>query len=197
MIYYIYSSDDIIIIPRKINTNTNINANTHTNSNTNTKKINNYEKTFDPTYTETYTETSTQRKKCNKKYERSKKIHQSPKTPPPEITNLTKKLKKKINKTVSQSTTILDTIQEKSITLKLFYADWCGHCNDFKPIWFKLKSIHTDINFVEVDCTHHQPDYEWLNGYPTIAIFENDNFIQTYQNNRSYHALDQFINELN
>jgi thiol-disulfide isomerase/thioredoxin len=138
-----------------------------------------------------------QRKKCNKKYKYSKKIHESPTLTQPEITNLTKKLTHKINKTVSQSTTVLDTIPEKSLTLKLFYADWCGHCSEFKPIWFKLKSKYPDIHFIEVDCTNNQPSYQWLTGYPTIAIFENNNFIQIYKNNRSYDALRNFINELN
>ena len=26
----------------------------------------------------------------------------------------------------------------KSLSVTLYYADWCGHCNDFKPEWKKL-----------------------------------------------------------
>ena len=30
-----------------------------------------------------------------------------------------------------------------------FYADWCGHCQQFKPIWNELKEQNMNLNFIE------------------------------------------------
>ena len=42
---------------------------------------------------------------------------------------------------------------KKPLVIKLFWVDWCGHCQRFKPVWNKLKKQNTDdVNYVDVNC---------------------------------------------
>jgi protein disulfide-isomerase-like protein len=62
----------------------------------------------------------------------------------------------------------------------LFYADWCGHCTNFKPTWDKAsKQINKEEKrMIKVNCGENtkkdkqiMKKYE-VDGYPTIIIFE-------------------------
>ena len=47
---------------------------------------------------------------------------------------------------LKKSSSVVDHFDNsgKKGTLILFYADWCGHCSTFKPIWNKLKMDNKD-----------------------------------------------------
>ena len=63
----------------------------------------------------------------------------------------------------------------------LFYADWCGHCKEFKPVWDETaKEVNKkDNKMIKVNCGEGTKEdkeimkkYD-IDGYPTIIIFEN------------------------
>lgn len=71
-----------------------------------------------------------------------------------------------------------------NVDVTLFYANWCGYCNQFKPEWKKIKDeiIRTDGKFNGVNITFHEfEDSQLTNnpakiqgreirGYPSIKI---------------------------
>jgi len=51
-------------------------------------------------------------------------------------------------------------------TVVLFYADWCGHCTKFKPIWNKIKQSNKQYKFREIEHTDFmkcQKDIQFCN----------------------------------
>jgi thiol-disulfide isomerase/thioredoxin len=131
------------------------------------------------------------RKKINKKYSKSKKIYISPEIKNKPIKSMINKLTKKLNK-ISEG---FDNNKRYKYIIKLFYADWCPHCVDFKPIWSSLKKKYSnDIKFIDVDCTNNNPNLPFINGFPTIALFNsNDKYIESYQNDRSMETFESYI----
>ena len=83
-------------------------------------------------------------------------------------------------------------------TIRLFFANWCGACQQFKPIWFELKKIYQNkINFVEIDCTENTPGLNYVQYLPTIAIYDkNDKYIENYEDDRSKYGFKQFLNHI-
>ena len=125
--------------------------------------------------------------KKKNKHSRPKKIYISP-----NITYNDKSIKLMTNKLINK----LDKYNKYNI--KLYYADWCPHCIDFKPIWNKLKSNYNNINFIDVDCTNKQPNLSFINGFPTIALFDSNNkHIENYENDRTFKLLKQYLDKLN
>ncbi len=149
-----------------------------------------------------------QRKKINNKHYQSKKIHVSSSNPlesAKSIKLMTQKLTQKLNMTNNKKISNLSQLKNVPINysnpnkyiIKLYSADWCPHCVDFKPIWNQLKSKYNHIKFVDVDCTNEQPNLSFVNGYPTIAIFDSsDVYIENYQNERSFDQFNSYLKAL-
>lgn len=85
----------------------------------------------------------------------------------------------------------------------LFYADWCPHCQHFKP---DFKKAMTELNgktskdgkklrLVMVDCEAHKDlgrKYE-VNGYPTVKILNDDGTTVEYDSKRDYESLRKYL----
>ena len=61
--------------------------------------------------------------------------------------------------------------------ISLYYADWCGHCKSFKPVWDGLKKVF-DKNNIEYEEFEDSKDDEVMlrdniEAYPTIMIENN------------------------
>jgi|TARA_B110000483_G_scaffold28033_1_gene33987 thiol:disulfide interchange protein len=66
--------------------------------------------------------------------------------------------------------------------LVLFYANWCGHCKNIKPVWDETASeINTDNNnkMLKLNVGDGKPEQKEMmekyniSGFPTIIMFEN------------------------
>jgi len=80
------------------------------------------------------------------------------------------------------------------ITVKLFYADWCGHCHSFKPEWNKLKKMAGKIKTEEYEAGNNEiMEANNINGYPTIKIFKRGNS-EEYRGERTADAILSYIN---
>ena len=95
------------------------------------------------------------------------------------------------------------------LNLTLFYADWCGHCQQFKKqSWGKLLETynnHDSIILHELDCTNiktaiNTPGGKSIKGFPTLVF----NYINSkkkpieieYSGSREADALSNFINKI-
>jgi protein disulfide-isomerase-like protein len=85
------------------------------------------------------------------------------------------------------------------ITLILFKADWCGHCKTFKPTWDKISEIYNKkFNFVTYDAdkqTDKFKEYK-VNAFPTVLV-KNGNNLMSYEGDRSFDDLNNFIQSIN
>lgn len=138
------------------------------------------------------------RKKVDKKPKKLKKIYISPKTKQIEINSMKEKLKKKLKKIKKVELFDDNNIKsnEKTYKLKLFFADWCPHCVDFKPVWNAVKQKYQHIDFIDVDCTNDAPSLDYVQGFPTISLFNNEKHVENYENERSLDAFENYIRSL-
>ena len=91
----------------------------------------------------------------------------------------------------------------------LYYAPWCGHCQDFMPTWNMMcrkvnKMNHElDVKLVKVDCVFvrnqeekmlgHKPD---IMGFPTMRAYKrNSNESSEYQDGRHPEAILNFLKQ--
>jgi len=66
-----------------------------------------------------------------------------------------------------------DTISENDIVLVDFWADWCGPCKRFGPIYEKESEQHEDIVFAKLDTDANQQlsGSLGIEGIPTLMAF--------------------------
>jgi thioredoxin 1 len=66
-----------------------------------------------------------------------------------------------------------DTVTENDIVLVDFWADWCGPCKRFEPIYEKASEEHRDIVFAKLDTEENQmlTGQLGIEGIPTLMAF--------------------------
>ena len=65
------------------------------------------------------------------------------------------------------------TITDNDIVLVDFWADWCGPCKRFAPIYEKASEEHSDITFAKLDTDANQElsGQLGIEGIPTLMAF--------------------------
>jgi thioredoxin 1 len=65
------------------------------------------------------------------------------------------------------------TITDNEIVLVDFWADWCGPCKRFAPIYEKASDEHDDITFAKLDTDANQAlsGQLGIEGIPTLMAF--------------------------
>lgn len=85
----------------------------------------------------------------------------------------------------------------KNPSLILFYANWCGYCKSFMPIWneFKTKINTNKYNIIEIESQHNFTNkIQVLKGYPSLYYIHNDKIIE-YSGDRTTNSLIDFLNK--
>ena len=65
------------------------------------------------------------------------------------------------------------TISDNDIVLVDFWADWCGPCKRFAPIYEKASEQHSEITFAKLDTDANQElsGQLGIEGIPTLMAF--------------------------
>ncbi len=71
------------------------------------------------------------------------------------------------------ATSFEDTITDNDIVLVDFWADWCGPCKRFAPIYEKASDEYADITFAKLDTDANQQlsGALGIEGIPTLMAF--------------------------
>ena len=91
-----------------------------------------------------------------------------------------------------------DTITNNEIVLIDFWADWCGPCKMFGPIFEKVSDSHADAVFAKVD-TEDQQELAGsfgIRSIPTLAIFREQVLVFLQAGALPENALDEVIGKV-
>lgn len=90
------------------------------------------------------------------------------------------------------------TIGENSIVIIDFWAEWCGPCKRFAPVFEDSSEKHADIVFAKVNTEEEQElaSYFQIRSIPTLVVFRDQ--IGLYQNAGALppDALEQLISQV-
>jgi thioredoxin 1 len=71
------------------------------------------------------------------------------------------------------SQTFEETIEKNDIVIVDFWAEWCGPCKSFSPIYEEVSKKHDDIVFGKIDTEAEQElaGHFQIRSIPTLMIF--------------------------
>ena len=77
-------------------------------------------------------------------------------------------------------------LTDKKCHIILFYTDWCGHCNDFKPKFAEFADIAQFIRVGKLNADDNKTVCEKMSieSYPTIWGFKMGEHSETYDGDR-------------
>ena len=81
--------------------------------------------------------------------------------------------------------------QNNNTIVLIFFADWCGYCKKAKPTFDKLANDYPNkVQLIDSDKNKDLLSKYSVKSFPTIMTNTGD----TYNGDRSYESLSQFIN---
>ena len=91
--------------------------------------------------------------------------------------------------------TFEQTIQKDGITIIDFWADWCGPCKMFAPVYETSSDAHPDITFAKVDTEAEQTLAAQcgIRSIPTIMMFRDGILLFNQAGALPGHALEEII----
>jgi len=90
------------------------------------------------------------------------------------------------------------TIDGNDIVLIDFWADWCGPCKMFGPIYEELSDVHGDIAFAKVDteAEQHLAAQFGIQSIPTVAAFREKILVFAQPGALPKEAVEELIKQL-
>lgn len=90
------------------------------------------------------------------------------------------------------------TIETNDIVLIDFWADWCGPCKMFGPIFEDLSNKHTDVAFAKVDTEAEQTlaAQFGIQSIPTVAAFREKVLVFAQPGALPAEAMEELISQL-
>ena len=88
-----------------------------------------------------------------------------------------------------------DALDRDGITLVDFWADWCGPCKQFAPIYEQVSEQHDDITFAKVDTEAQEPIAQALEirSIPTLMVVRDGVVVFRQAGVLPAHALEDVI----
>jgi thioredoxin 1 len=88
-----------------------------------------------------------------------------------------------------------ETVLSEGITIVDFWADWCGPCKSFAPVFEKTSGVHTDVRFAKVDTEAEQGLAAALQirSIPTIMVFRDGILLFNQAGAMPEAALEQIV----
>jgi thioredoxin 1 len=93
---------------------------------------------------------------------------------------------------------ISSIINDNAIVIIDFWAEWCGPCKRFAPVFEEISEKYPDIIFAKVN-TEEEPEvagYFQIRAIPTLAVFRDQ--VGIYQNSGALppHAFEELIGQV-
>jgi len=94
--------------------------------------------------------------------------------------------------------TLESTIADNDIVLIDFWAEWCGPCKSFGPIFEELSNKHADIAFAKVDTEAEQTlaAQFGIQSIPTVAAFRDQVLIFAQPGALPAESLEELIGQI-
>ena len=88
-----------------------------------------------------------------------------------------------------------ETIDNNEIVMIDFWAEWCGPCKKFAPIFEKAADNNTDISFAKVNTEEQQAIAKYYGVYsvPTVIVIRDGIIVINQEGMLSEAALDDLI----
>ena len=97
-----------------------------------------------------------------------------------------------------------NNLVKKVPSIVMFYADWCGHCNNFKPHWKDFERLakkqHKENDFmiarINEPFVNRVEGHSNVSGFPTIYHLMNGQHNADYEKQRDVDGLIEFLSEV-